>query len=151
VFAHELGHTLGLGHSQNRDALMYANAHDDGRGARLTDDDRAAIAQLYGAGTTGGNGGGASLTAPTRLVGTAASGGVRLTWRDRAKGEQQYVVQMSTRRASGYRDVLTLPAGSTSATVAGLRPATRYFFRVVARAGGISSPASNIAVIITPR
>ncbi len=47
IFGHELGHTLGLSHSSLPDALMFRSAHNDNRGARLTDDDRAAIAALY--------------------------------------------------------------------------------------------------------
>ena len=49
VFAHELGHTLGLGHSSDTDALMYAQAHGDGRGAQLQQDDRNGIRHLYAA------------------------------------------------------------------------------------------------------
>lgn len=64
LFAHELGHTLGLAHSSEndnetnptlRDALMYYHLHSDGRGASLRSDDLAAIRALY---TTGGGGGG---------------------------------------------------------------------------------------------
>ncbi len=61
VFAHELGHTLALGHSCGdasspscgssstlNNALMRASIHGDNRGAQLTSDDRAGIAFLYG-------------------------------------------------------------------------------------------------------
>ncbi|HET9225825.1 MAG TPA: matrixin family metalloprotease [Thermoanaerobaculia bacterium] len=47
LFAHELGHTLGIDHSEEDQALMRPFIHDDGRGAALHADDRAAIAYLY--------------------------------------------------------------------------------------------------------
>jgi hypothetical protein len=63
LFGHELGHTLGLGHScgdsksppcssdpVKNDALMRTYIHDDGRGARLGNDDMAGIESMYLAG-----------------------------------------------------------------------------------------------------
>ena len=56
LFGHELGHTLGIGHSSEargeanpvlRDALMYAFLVNGNRGAVLTSDDVAALRRLY--------------------------------------------------------------------------------------------------------
>ena len=48
VLAHEVGHTLGLTHAEEVEALMFGPVHDDGRGATLDAWDQNAIDQLYG-------------------------------------------------------------------------------------------------------
>jgi hypothetical protein len=153
VFAHELGHTLGLGHSKNRDALMYANAHADGRGGRLTDDDRAGIAELYGNGFGPGPGGSpTNLTAPTRLAGQATSTtAVALTWRDRANGEQSYSIEVKKRGTRQYQEALSVGANSTSAAVTGLIPGATYSFRVRAMGSSGVSAYTRAVTITLPR
>lgn len=52
VLTHELGHTIGIGHSQQYGATMYAYANLDGRCGSLRADDVAAIHAMYPAGET---------------------------------------------------------------------------------------------------
>ena len=153
IFAHELGHTLGLGHSGTRDALMFPNAHDDGRGARLANDDRAGIAELYGNGSGGGTGGGPlNLTAPVRLAGRATSSTeVSLTWRDRANGEESYSIEVKRKGTRQFQEVLSVDGNSTSAVVTGLLPGKIYSFRVRAVSSGGSSPYTRALTITMPR
>ena len=47
VATHELGHTIGLGHSSDPSATMYANVHFDGRCAGLASDDIAGVSFIY--------------------------------------------------------------------------------------------------------
>lgn len=92
LFAHELGHTLGMGHSSEdpsepnsllRDALMYYRIHSDGRGGRLNADDIAGIRALYAAG-------GGSMPppddSPTTLYLLNHRFAVTLTWKNQYNG-----------------------------------------------------------------
>ena len=47
VATHEIGHSIGFGHSPDFGAIMYASAHGNGRGATLGTDDIAAVTFLY--------------------------------------------------------------------------------------------------------
>lgn len=151
VFAHELGHTLGLGHSADRDALMFANVHNDGRGARLHADDRAGIRALYGNGSTPVPTPPANLVAPARLTGKAASStSVTLTWRDKSRGEEGFSIE-ARKKGGKWVEVLTTPTDSTSAVVEDLIAGATYAFRVRAVAGGSASGYSNAVNVVMPR
>ena len=103
ILAHELGHTLGLGHSCGdwesppcKDnpgldrALMRSFVHNDGRGARLEADDVAGLRVLYGSDRP-------PPAAPRRLAATVVSPTeVELSWRDRATDETEYRVEVRT-------------------------------------------------------
>ena len=67
VTTHELGHTLGLGHSADTSATMAAFAHFDGRCASLRADDIAGITFIY----PGQGGGPGPLTVTTSSLPTA--------------------------------------------------------------------------------
>jgi hypothetical protein len=54
ITTHELGHALGLGHSQFIEATMFGGAHFDGRCASLRQDDINGITYLYPVEETGG-------------------------------------------------------------------------------------------------
>lgn len=47
AMCHEMGHNLNLGHSNNRNALMYPTGHGQDEN-RLHEDDRQGIVFLYG-------------------------------------------------------------------------------------------------------
>ncbi|REJ83324.1 MAG: hypothetical protein DWQ36_23700 [Acidobacteria bacterium] len=74
ILAHELGHTLGLGHTnvQPQQSLMRGTAHGDGRGARLGPDDRDGVAFLYP--QPGSAGGEIAVSAAQRSVSESAAG-----------------------------------------------------------------------------
>lgn len=71
IACHELGHSIGLGHSSDPAALMWATAHGGGRDAVLGADDKAGILAIYPASPGGGGpgpGGGGPVSIATLSV-----------------------------------------------------------------------------------
>ncbi|HSF43282.1 MAG TPA: fibronectin type III domain-containing protein [Thermoanaerobaculia bacterium] len=157
LFSHELGHTLGLGHSCGDtnsppcqagtlpdEALMRAFIHDDGRGARINEDDRAGLRFLYRPGAAPG-----APARPTRLTARGISTTeIELTWNDNASDETEYRVEVKTLHGT-FEDVGAVSTNTTSAVVEGLEPATAYVFRIRANGPGGFSAYSNEATAAT--
>ena len=152
IIAHELGHTIGLGHSCGDsdsppcsgvidDALMNAFVHNDGRGARLNSDDRAAIRTLYP--TSANND---PPNAPTQLTASAISTSeILLSWADNSNDESGFEIEERT-ITGAFAPLMTVPADNTSATIMNISAATfrAYRVRAVNSAGvsGYSNEAS---------
>ena len=66
VACHELGHSIGLAHSVDPSAIMWATAHGHGRDATLGNDDKAGVLAIYPESSGGGgSGGGGSVSIST--------------------------------------------------------------------------------------
>ena len=66
VACHELGHSIGLGHSSDSASMMWATAHGHGRDATLGADDKAGVLAIYPASHGGpGPGGGGTISIAT--------------------------------------------------------------------------------------
>ncbi|HEX6865141.1 MAG TPA: fibronectin type III domain-containing protein [Thermoanaerobaculia bacterium] len=156
VYGHELGHTLGLGHScgdtrtgscdtpTKREALMRANAHSDDRGAVLNADDRAGIASLYSNGNTNGKPASPSGVSASVLSRTE----IEVSWDDNSANEANFILQMRTGNGS-FRQIKSLPANTTAVRVTGLKPGTRYSFRLRARNKKGLSAFSEVVTVQT--
>jgi hypothetical protein len=148
VFAHELGHTLGFGHATGAQALMWPKAHNDGRGARLGDDDYRAASVIYGDGSF-------QPAAPPppaeslKLSANADKTQIQLSWNNPYSDIEGFRVESQQRNGS-FRALLTLPADATTTMVQGLGANRAYALRVVAfRTGGEVAGSSNLVKIRT--
>jgi len=153
LFAHELGHTLGIHHTcqehpcgtaLDQDALMYPIFHGDQRGAQLNSDDMAAARHLYP---------GASVPVPAAPSGLAAGPlsptSVELSWVDNSTDETSFRVE--ARPAGGtFATVGNPAANATSFVVTGLLPDTTYTFRVRARNAAGLSGFSEVIITTAP-
>ena len=144
-----MGHGLGLAHScgdpspactgNPGNALMNPFAHDDGRGASLSSDDKAGAIFLYGASS------GEAPEAPTALSATALSTSeIELTWTDNSTGETGFEIEEKTAKGE-YTLIGSVDANTTTLTVTGLSPASYRSYRVAARGPSGLSDFSNEA------
>lgn len=129
VFGHELGHTLGFSHSADEEALMWAGAHDDGRGARLHDDDRMAVSVVYGDGSFRPSP--PSPPAPWLSADALGRCSVRLSWKHSLAGVEGFRIE--AKQGDGpFREAARVSGRSRRTALKGLAAGGVYVFRLQA-------------------
>jgi hypothetical protein len=143
VACHEIGHSIGFGHSADAAAIMAPTARGN-RGAVLAADDIAAVSFLYPGSKSGG--GPVVPAAPGGLAVSASGTTINLSWADNSNNEDGFKLERKTGAAGVYAQIAQLPAGQTTYSNAGLLASTTYFYRVrafnVAGDSGYSNEAS---------
>jgi PKD repeat protein len=145
ILSHELGHTLGFGHSADSSALMYFRLN--GLGPSLRSDDQLGARWLYPA-----SGGGSTQTIPAAPSALAAqlsgSNGVQLTWKDNATNEtsQRVYIAVGNGGLTRHGDV---GANQTSYIAQNLVRGQTYRFQVTAlNSAGESAPSNMVQIAI---
>lgn len=149
IISHEFGHTLGIGHSADRSALMYYQI--TGGGPSLKGDDQTAARWLYGTGGGGGGGGGETVPpAPSALTATIVSDtAVQLNWTDNASNEtmQTVYVRVGNAAFTRYNDV---QPNLRAYAITNLTRGQTYRFEITASNAAGESPPSNVAEVKLP-
>ena len=142
VATHEFGHTLGISHSGDSTATMYASTTSCSQNWRsLAADDVAAAEVAYPpAAATPPPSAPANLTAA--LNASSPSSAVDIRWSDTSSNESNFLVERSTDGFS-FSQVASLGANVTSFTNSGLAASTTYTYRVRASNGGGFSGYTN--------
>ena len=148
VDTHELGHVLGLGHSADTTAIMFASVSFATCSAGLipiSADDIAGIRAIYpssGGGTT-------APGAPTNLTATASGSNVTVNWGAPTSGgtPTSYFLEAGSR--TGLSDLAGFNTGTTSTgfSTSGV-PNGTYFVRVKSVNSSGTSSASNEATLV---
>jgi PKD repeat protein len=146
IAAHELGHTLGFGHTSDNTALMYA--YVTGRGPSLRADDQTAARWLYPNGTVTPPPTGTVPASPSSLVATGAPNSITLSWVDNANNETSQRIFLSYNNGS-YGFAASVGANVTATTLTGLAPGTYRAYVTAANASG-DSLGSNTATATVP-
>lgn len=145
VATHELGHAIGLGHSDQPDAAMYPSTGWCSQEWRtLSSDDIAGLRSLY---PTGGQT--QTPDAPSNLAVTGVTtASIALSWTDGSSNETGFKVERSSDGAA-FATVAQLGSNVRTYTNTGLASGTGYYYRVIAYNSGGSSAASNVASAVT--
>ncbi|HEX7154572.1 MAG TPA: PKD domain-containing protein [Thermoanaerobaculia bacterium] len=140
IISHEFGHTLGFGHSDDRNALMYYTV--TGMGPQLREDDRLAARWLYPNGSTNPPPPQAPA-APSNVTATASGANLNVSWSDNSSNETGFSVYLAQGNGSFVKSG-NAGANARSATLTGVS-AGSYRIYVTAFNGSGESPASNTA------
>jgi hypothetical protein len=91
-----------------------------------------------------------AVVAPSNLTAVASRGQIALNWTDTSSDETSFRIERSANGSTGWVNLASVAAGTTSYTDSGLPDGTTYYYRVVAlRTTDFSNP-SNVANATTP-